>query len=142
MMTSASQSSMEHRAAQRLHRSASDRLCCGVCGGIAETLGIDSSLVRLAFVVGTLWGGIGVLLYVILTLILPVDQQARSEAPMVSSERSRATAGLLLVALGGVLLAGNMGLAPWLSWNLFWPGVLIVVGVALVMQQSRNASGG
>ncbi len=142
MMTSASQPSSEHGATQRLHRSATDRLCCGVCGGIAETLGVDSSLIRLAFVVGTLWGGVGVLLYVILALILPVQDQDRARTPTVSTATSGTVAGLLLVALGAVLLAGNMGLAPWLSWNLLWPGALIVIGVALLIQQPRNVTGG
>lgn len=107
-----------------------------MCGGIAEYLSVDPTLVRLAFVVGTLWGGFGLLMYIVLAIVLPIDEQA----PMPSSfsgERSRALAGLLLVVLGGVLLIGNMGWAPWLSWNLFWPGVLILVGLGLLLRDGR-----
>ena len=60
----------------RLHRSATDSVLAGVCGGMAETLGIDSSLIRLAFVIATLWGGVGVLAYIVLAIVLPIDQQA------------------------------------------------------------------
>src|SRR5579864_2243800 len=116
----------------RLHRSATDRLCCGVCGGIAEYLAVDPSLVRLAFVVATLWGGIGLLLYIVLAIILPVDSSATT-IPM-SAERSRLVAGLVLVVLGGLLLAGNLGLAPWLSWSMFWPSLLIVIGAGLLLR--------
>jgi hypothetical protein len=40
--------------------------------------------------------------------------------------------------LGAVLLAGNLGWAPWLTWNLFWPGLLILVGAALLMRGSSE----
>jgi len=125
----------EEHPRPRLHRSAAERVCCGVCGGIAEYLAVDPSLVRLAFVVATLWGGMGLLLYIVLAIILPVDASATT-AP-ISAERSRIIAGLVLVVLGGLLLAGNLGLAPWLSWNMFWPGLLIVIGAGLLLRSPR-----
>ena len=128
----------EHRGA-RLHRSATDRVWCGVCGGMAEYLAVDPSLVRLAFVVATLWGGIGLLLYIVLAIILPVDSSATT-VPL-SADRSRMIAGLMLVVLGGLLLAGNLGLAPWLSWNMFWPSLLIVIGAGLVLRNPRTTQG-
>jgi phage shock protein C len=116
--------------APRLHRSTNECVLAGVCGGIAEYLNIDPSLVRVAFVVATLWGGVGVLTYVVLAIVLPVDQYA-SVPVAPSGGRTRAAAGLVLVVLGGLLLAGNMGWTPWLSWNLFWPGILILIGLGL-----------
>jgi phage shock protein C len=132
---------MQERTNKRLHRSANDKICCGVCGGIAEYLAVDSSLVRLAFVVATLWAGIGLLLYVVLAIILPVDT-ATTEFTPNSSDRSRMIAGLVLVVLGALLVAGNMGLAPWLSWNVFWPSLLILIGVGVLLRNPRSASSG
>ena len=126
---------VESGRAPRLHRSAVDRVCCGVCGGIAEYFGVDSSLVRVAFVVATLWGGIGVLLYIVLAIILPVDAYAPAT---VTAQHSRVLAGTILVVLGGVLLASNLGLAPWLTWNLFWPTVLILVGLAVLLREPQR----
>jgi phage shock protein C len=137
MTTFTENPNMETHSAPRLHRSATDRLCCGVCGGLAEYLSVDPSLVRLAFVVGTLWGGIGLLLYIALAIVLPTDEQAPASTSL-SSERSHMLAGLLLVALGGLLLAANMGWAPWLSWSLFWPGVLVLVGLGLLLRNPRT----
>jgi phage shock protein C len=119
----------------RLHRSTTDTVVAGVCGGLAEYLEVEPSLVRLLFVVGTLWGGLGLLIYIILAVVLPVETES---PPRVfhRRERSRNLAGGLLVVLGAVLLAGNLGWAPWLTWNLFWPGVLILVGAALLMRGS------
>lgn len=142
MSTSSSESPpIEEGTQKRLHRSASDKICCGVCGGIAEYLAVDASLVRVAFAVATLWGGIGLLLYIVLAIILPVDDVPTRAAP-IPGDRSRMIAGLVLVVLGGLLLAGNMGLAPWLSWNLFWPGLLILIGLGLLLRNPRTADGG
>ena len=43
----------------------------GVCGGIAEYIGVDPVFVRLAFVIGALAGGVFVLAYLILMFIMP-----------------------------------------------------------------------
>ena len=45
---------------KRLHRSLTDRKIAGVCGGIAEYLGWDTTLVRLLWVILTLLGGSGI----------------------------------------------------------------------------------
>jgi phage shock protein C len=131
----------ENESHSRLHRSATERMCCGVCGGIAEYLSVDPSLVRVAFVVASLWGGLGLLLYVVLAIILPVDDQPTVAVSSFSGERSHMLAGLVLVVLGTLLLAGNMGLAPWLSWNVFWPSMLILIGAALVLRRPRPVQG-
>jgi phage shock protein C len=127
--------------APRLHRCASDCVLFGVGSGIAEYLSIDPSLVRIAFVVATLWGGIGVLAYIVLAIVLPVSPEPPALVSF-SGERTRVAAGLVLVVLGGLLLAGNMGWAPWLSWSLFWPGILIVIGLALLLRNPRGNGGG
>lgn len=130
---------VENSSMQRLHRSANDRVIAGVCGGLAEYLSIDPSLMRIAFVVATLWGGVGLLLYIVLAIILPVDDQPAVRAPF-SAERSHAMAGTVLLVLGALLLASNLGLAPWLSWNLFWPSLLILVGIGLLLRSPRSQS--
>ncbi len=56
---------------RRLYRSQKDKMIAGVCGGIAEVLDIDPTVVRLVFVLLALLGGHGILLYLILWLIMP-----------------------------------------------------------------------
>lgn len=56
---------------KRLTRSINDRQLAGVCGGVAEYFGVDSTIIRLALVLFTLLGGAGVILYIILWLIMP-----------------------------------------------------------------------
>ncbi|MBQ3671084.1 MAG: PspC domain-containing protein [Treponema sp.] len=52
-------------------RKSTDRKLCGVCGGIAEYLDIDPTIVRILWVVLVLFGGTGILLYIILALLMP-----------------------------------------------------------------------
>lgn len=56
---------------KKLHRSQTDKMIAGVCGGIAEYFGIDSTLVRLGWVLFTFAGGSGILAYIIAWIIMP-----------------------------------------------------------------------
>ncbi len=60
---------------RRLYRSQKERMIAGVCGGLAEVLDIDPTIVRLVFVLLALLGGHGILLYLILWLIMPREDQ-------------------------------------------------------------------
>ena len=56
---------------KKLYKSSTDKKLAGVCGGIAEYFGIDSTLVRLGWVVFSLLGGSGLLAYIIAALVMP-----------------------------------------------------------------------
>ncbi|GAB4571570.1 MAG: hypothetical protein Kow0077_08590 [Anaerolineae bacterium] len=56
---------------KRLYRSTTDRQIAGVAGGLAEYLGMDPTLIRLGFVLLTLLGGPGLLIYIIMWLVMP-----------------------------------------------------------------------
>ncbi|OOG55795.1 PspC family transcriptional regulator [Rhodanobacter sp. B05] len=56
---------------KRLYRSRNDRKLAGVCAGIAEYYGWDPTLVRVAWIVLTLLGGSGILIYLIMWLVMP-----------------------------------------------------------------------
>ena len=66
-------SEQEGTATRRLHRSRSDRRIAGVCGGIAEYLQVDPSVIRLVTVVLMLGWGSGLLAYLICALVLPEE---------------------------------------------------------------------
>lgn len=55
----------------KLYKSRTDHKLCGVCGGLAECLGIDSTIVRLIWAILVVFCGTGVLLYIIAALIMP-----------------------------------------------------------------------
>lgn len=56
---------------QRLYKSNKNKMVDGVCGGIAEYVDIDPTLVRLGWVLFCAVGGSGFLLYIIAAIIIP-----------------------------------------------------------------------
>ena len=58
---------------KRLHLSSVDSKLGGVCGGLGEYFDIDSTIIRIAFVFFTLIGGSGLLLYLIIWLVAPKE---------------------------------------------------------------------
>lgn len=56
---------------RKLYRSNTNRKLCGVCGGLAEHFDIDPTIIRLIFIFLTLFGGGGLLIYLICALVIP-----------------------------------------------------------------------
>jgi len=59
--------------ARRLYRSRVDKMLAGVCAGVAQYFDLDPVLVRVLWVVCVLMAGSGVLLYVILWIVMPIE---------------------------------------------------------------------
>ena len=58
---------------KRLYRSRSDRMILGVCGGLGTYFGVDPTLVRVIAAVSLLLGLTGILVYLILAVVIPVE---------------------------------------------------------------------
>lgn len=67
-----------------LHRSQTDKIIAGVCGGLAEYFNIDPTIVRLLFILIIALGGSGVLLYLILWLLMPKNSK---EEALITEEK-------------------------------------------------------
>ncbi len=118
-----------------LRRSREDRVIAGVCGGLGRYLGIDPVLLRIAFVVLTLAGGGGLLLYLVSWVLIPNERpgEALGDRPPSSAETVRLVVGGLLVVVGALMLLEMT--VPRIGRYL-WPLALIAVGVALLIQTS------
>ena len=64
--------------ARRLYRSRTDKMLGGVCAGLGELLDIDPTIVRLVFVLLTIWGGAGAVIYLVLWLIAPYKDELKN----------------------------------------------------------------
>ena len=113
----------------RLRRTVTDRKVAGVAAGIARHLDIDPVIVRVAFVVLSLFGGAGVVVYAACWILLPQDGQQHQ--PLGLDERSRSVALILVGVLGVALLVGQ--------WDWFWlPGPLILIALVVWLVMSRR----
>jgi phage shock protein C len=79
----------------RLTRSETDRVIAGVAGGIAQRFGINSTLVRLAWLLSVFFGGLGILVYLILWIVLP---KGRPQRPAIGIAEQRYARGEISAA--------------------------------------------
>lgn len=137
----------------RLMRSKKDRVLSGVCGGIGEYFDIDSTIIRLIFLVLVFMScGTAVVVYLISSIIIPEDDgiiyQDGSQYETEDDERyeknekvRKNTAvflGLALVLWGAYLLTGKLfpGLFRGMRQILkLWPILLIILGLYVLFQQ-------
>lgn len=144
----------------RLYRSERDRILGGVAGGLADFFDVDSTLVRIIFVLLTIFGGGGIIIYLILWILVPTESKtdgiftkefmhenidemrnkAKSfaydfrDATRDQTQNSRNFAGLFIIVLGVLFLLSNMGVLRGLTH--FWPILLIALGFALLMKKN------
>jgi len=150
---------------KKLYRSVTDKMLGGVCGGLAEYFSIDPVLVRLIFVLAVIFGGSGILAYIILWIIIPQKpfiitpfntnppssdsqpsgEEKKSENPEFNmsamninkSQSNRSIyAGAFLILLGGIFLLDNF--VPHFHFGDFWPLILIGLGFAIILNARNN----
>jgi phage shock protein PspC (stress-responsive transcriptional regulator) len=128
----------EHVATYKeLRRSRDDRMVAGVCGGLARYFDVNPTFYRVGFVVLTLLGGAGILIYGAALLVMPDEGQSESVASGVLRDhrhRPWALLGLVLVGVAGIVLLSRLSFHVH-SGVGFWVVVLIVGGVLLQWQQ-------
>lgn len=119
----------------------------GVCGGLAEYFGIDPTIIRVLFVLMTIFGGMGLVIYIICTLVVPERKFTSSDdqytyhngagtgnghqeqggfQQQVKKVDSSAMIGLMLIGVGAILYMKRF--LPWFEMELVWPAVLILIG--------------
>jgi|tagenome__1003787_1003787.scaffolds.fasta_scaffold20928741_2 phage shock protein PspC (stress-responsive transcriptional regulator) len=108
----------------RIRRSRANRRVAGVAGGLGRHLDIDPVILRVAFVVLTFFGGVGLLLYVALWLLLPEDG---SDWAKIKLDRRSRTVALVLVGVLALLLLVSHG---W--WGDGGPFFLLAILVAVI----------
>ena len=123
---------------RRLRRSTDDKVVGGVCGGLAEYFGIDPVWLRVAFVALVFAGaGSGVVLYLIGWIAIPergADEPVH-EATDHAKVQGTLVVGVALIAIGVISLV-NLAI-PWVD-RLFWPGVIVAIGVGLLWGGGRR----
>lgn len=139
----------------RLHRSETDRYIAGVAGGLGEYFKIDPTLIRIIFILLTVFGGSGIVIYLLLWLVLPtssvtnkepqenfkdnvedIKEKARTFAQDIrinhSSSDSRTLWGVVIIIIGILFILENFGLYSFIDLGRLWPIILIIIGLAII----------
>lgn len=120
-----------------LRRPREGRAVLGVAVGLARYLGVDPVVVRVGFVLLAVFGGSGVLLYVVGALVIPVEEpgDVLGRATSMSRHDTGVAVGAVLVVAGMLALAGQ--LVPQAS-SLLGPAILLSAGTAVLVIASRR----
>lgn len=123
---------------KRLERSRSEKMLAGVCGGLGRYFDIAPAVFRLGFVVLTVLGGAGILVYLAAVLVMPKEGEEASIAEDIL--RKRRDHPVRLVALGLVAVAILSLLAradTWPSAGAAW-FLVLVAGIVLLWSSTRR----
>jgi phage shock protein C len=142
---------VEKTVYSRLYRSEKNKIVAGICGGIGEYFNFDPTIIRLVFVLVTIFGGGGVLIYLVLWLVVPSEsypgknnnehikrglEEIKEKARSLSHDDSRFLIGIIVLIFGVMLLLGNFGFWNYFDLGRLWPLLLVIAG--FVMLSKRN----
>lgn len=145
----------------RLYRSRTHRVFGGVAGGLADYFNVDVILMRLLFVIVFFAGGGGVIIYIVLWIITPdsplitppphsqnssensnyANNPDISDATIVDDRKKKENnnrtfiVGIALILIGFLFLLNSM--MPQLIIINLWPLILIIVGVMLIVNETK-----
>lgn len=74
---------------KRLTKSPNNRVISGVCGGLGEYLGLDPTVVRIAWVLFVFFGGSGIVVYILCALFMPESSERFNEVPYKEDDDRR-----------------------------------------------------
>ena len=138
---------------KRLYRSTDQKIIAGVCGGIGEYFEIDPVIVRLIWFVFFLFGGVGVLAYIIAWMIVPLEDRAEAdrkdrveEKKVKASYNTRLLWGIILILLGVFFFMKEFWYLSEVfedvirfTWRYLIPVLLISIGVYVIVQGDRQS---
>lgn len=146
---------------KKIYRSKDEYIVGGVASGLSSYFKVDTIIVRLIFILLTLWGGSGVLIYLILWLIIPkepgigkeIDREEKiqefasnikGKASEIAKEmkidvkKSRKNRNFFLgivFLLIGVIALWNRFLPIEIRWDILWPVIAIGLGIYIIFKK-------
>jgi phage shock protein PspC (stress-responsive transcriptional regulator) len=147
---------------KKLYRNTSDQAIAGVAAGLARYFEIDVTWIRIFFILATIFGASGLLIYIILWIAIPEQPFGQWNMPgqtdykvkdttassfetdykAAKSKRKRESgfiSGVILIALGSFFLLDQFELVPdWVSFGKLWPLALIIPGLVMLANSGKN----
>jgi phage shock protein C len=142
---------------KRLYRSQKNSVIGGVCGGLADYFNTEPVLIRVLFVIAFFAVGGGLLVYIVLWIITPLevvpffkhandsvkDETIKEEQKSTVMEEQKKQShdgslwgGVILIALGGIFLIDRF--VQNIDFGDLWPLILVAVGVILISKSFRK----
>src|SRR5689334_10114665 len=138
---------------RRLYRCSHDRRIAGVAAGLAEYFDLDPTLMRVLWFLSIFFtGGLAILLYLALAIIIPLEPMTEHDATQTYavSDNHRHTArgdgsgrwitffGLVLILFGGLALLDSVLPSYIDAWRYLGPAFVVGIGGLLVVASLRR----
>lgn len=127
---------------RRLERSRTDKYLAGVSGGLGRYFDLTPTVFRLGFVVLTLLGGAGILVYIAAALVMPKEGEERSTAEDILANRRDHPARLVALGLLAVAVLSLLARAStWPTAGGAWFLIIVAALIFLWTSRKRGARG-
>src|SRR6476646_2240091 len=133
-----SEQTVEQPGVRRLERSRSDRMLFGVSGGLARYFDIHPAFYRVGFVVLTLIGGAGLLIYAAAALVIP--DEGKEDSVATAALRDRRDRPWPLIGLGLLAVAGAILLSRATLWPHGDSWFLFLIAGAVILWVTRHGT--
>lgn len=133
---------------KKVYRSIDDKVLAGVCGGLANYFDIDSTIVRVLWILGFFAGGLGILAYIICAIIIPQESfaeynmnkskydEAMPRYDKDKSSKNKVVLGSILVIIGVFSLIDEY--LYWINIEKLWPLIFIVIGIYIIVKKQGD----
>jgi phage shock protein PspC (stress-responsive transcriptional regulator) len=123
-----------------LRRSKDDRVAAGLCGGLGRYFGVDPVIFRVLVAVLVLFGGSGIVVYLIGWLALPDEDAVNAPIDrVVANLRHRSTPIIVLMAIGA-LIAWGLLFSWWAPFSIFPAVIALIAVVVLIGRRDRHTT--
>jgi phage shock protein C len=156
---------MEYVMNKKLYRSRTNVMLGGVCAGLGDYFSIDPTFIRLFFVLLVFGNGIGFMLYLILWIVLPAEDQPQADIGQTVrlgseeiADRARSIgddirtsihnphpktgliigSGLIILGVYYFLRSLDISWLQWLNYDIVWPLIIIAAGVFLIIRRGQG----
>lgn len=120
--------------AKKLFRSTSDKMIGGVCGGLAQYLEMDATIVRvISAVVIVFTNGVGLLAYILGWILLPEDAGYGAGDGSSDPEQRRKLIGGILIGVGCLLFLWRF--IGWFDFRIIMAIALVAAGVYIIVRK-------
>lgn len=141
---------------KKLSRNLNDKMIAGVAAGLADYFQLEVTWVRIAFVLSTFFGGVGLWIYLILWIAVPeqiynptfekgpiYNDDAEFNNPHLNKSREKINGsligGLVMIALGSYFLLDEFDIIPdWFNLSKLWPLIFVFIGLSILFKGAKQ----
>lgn len=116
-------------------RNLNNKLIFGVCSGLSDYFIIDVTIIRIIFILGILAGGLSILIYIILALIMPSDiSKVKQNTIFKNDDKKLKNGAYLLISIGILIILSSFNFFTIMTTRIFWGIAFLLYGLLIIIK--------